>query len=143
MRSLSKTSKTCALLLALIMVTSVFMFSSTEYTYAAAASKFSITGHNTPSVLKKGKSFSIKGTIKSTYKMNSVKVGVVNSKGKWVKAATYSCNPKAKSFNILKKQLCIKIMSMNIMKMYEMQPLHSHYSLTHLTQLPILRLYQM
>jgi hypothetical protein len=99
----SKTCKACALLLALIMVTGIFMFSSTENSYAAAASSFTISGQTTPSVLKKGERFTIKGTIRSRYKLNAVKVGVVNGNGSWVKKATYTGNPKATSFDILKK----------------------------------------
>ena len=53
-----------------------------------AASSFSVTGANYPTTLAKGKSFSIKGTVKSVYKISRVTVGVYNEdKGAWVTGA--------------------------------------------------------
>ena len=44
-------------------------------------SKATLTGASTPGNIQKGKSFSIRGTIKSETKLTSVSVGVYNSKG--------------------------------------------------------------
>ncbi len=71
-----------------------------------STSTLKITSYNFPTSIKKGKGFSIKGTIKSNKKISSVKVQVVNSSGKAVLSA--SAKPKAKSYNIKKLDKKVK-----------------------------------
>ena len=59
------------------------------------ASTLKITNYNYPSSLKKGKRFSIKGTIKSNYKIKKVYVGIFTSKGKvkYKSSKTFAVRP--------------------------------------------------
>lgn len=59
-----------------------------------------ISSYNYPSSITKGKSFSIYGMVKSSYKIKKVKVSVINSSGKTVLSA--SATPNAKSYSIKK-----------------------------------------
>ena len=73
---------------------------------ASAKSTLKITSYNYPTSIKKGKSFSIKGKIRSNKKISSVKVQVLKSNGKAALSAT--AKPKAKSYNIKKLDKKIK-----------------------------------
>jgi hypothetical protein len=73
---------------------------------AASMSTLKITSYNYPASIKKGKSFSIKGKVKSNKKISSVKVQVLDSSGKAALSAT--AKPKAKSYNIKKLDRKIK-----------------------------------
>ncbi len=65
---------------------------------SSAASTLSISGYNVPSTLALGKSFSIKGTVKSNYKITSLTVGIYNANGGAVSTKTVS--PNATSYSI-------------------------------------------
>lgn len=69
-----------------------------KVTSTAAASTLSISGHNYPSSLNVGQAFSIKGTVKSNYKITSVTVGIYNAGGAAI--STRTVNPNSTSFNI-------------------------------------------
>lgn len=79
---------------------------STSVTSTAPVSTLKIQSYNYPTKLKKGKGFTIKGKVKSNKKISSVKVQVINSKGKTVLSA--SAKPKAKSYQIKKLDKKIK-----------------------------------
>ncbi|MGN0519056.1 MAG: CHAP domain-containing protein, partial [Acutalibacteraceae bacterium] len=73
----------------------------------SAASTLTVTGYNYPSgTLAQGKSFSIKGTVSSNYKIKSVTVGIYNASGAGV--STKTVNPNAKSYNIANIDAYIK-----------------------------------
>lgn len=59
-----------------------------------------------PSELSPGKRFSIKGTVKSSAKITSLKLGIVNSKGKWEKS--YTVKPNKYSYDLSKIDSKIK-----------------------------------
>ena len=72
----------------------------------APASKLKIKSVRAPSKIKKGKSFSIRGTVKSNKKIKKVTVRVLDSSGSVVLKA--SKKPNAKSFSIKKMDSKIK-----------------------------------
>ena len=72
----------------------------------APSSTLRIKSVKAPSKLKKGKSFSIKGTVKSNKKIKKVTVKILNKKGK--KVASASAKPNKKSFSIKKLDKKIK-----------------------------------
>ena len=63
---------------------------------------------NSPKRLTKGKSYSLKGYVKSNIKLNYVRVGIANKKGNWKKRYSVSVNPKRYSYNIAKADSHIK-----------------------------------
>ena len=70
-----------------------------------------IKSYNYPTTLVKGNSYSIKGTISSSYKITKVTVKVINSSGKTVLSA--SATPNAKSYSIAKLDSKIKFGSLS------------------------------
>ena len=86
--------------------TSTLVSRQFEVVKKPTGSTLKISSYNYPSSIRKGKGFSIKGKIKSNKKITSVKVQVVNSKGKAVLSAT--AKPKAKSYQIKKLDKKIK-----------------------------------
>ena len=72
----------------------------------ATKSTLKITSYNYPTSIKKGKAFTIKGTVKSNKNISSVKVQIINSSGKTALSA--SAKPKAKSYSIKKIDSKIK-----------------------------------
>ncbi len=72
----------------------------------SAASTLSIKGHKVPSVLKQGKSFGVKGTVKSNYKITNVTVAIVDDAGNAV--ISKSAKPGAKSYKLSKLDSKIK-----------------------------------
>lgn len=73
---------------------------------SASKSTLKITSYNYPTSIKKGKAFSIRGTVKSNKKISSVQVKVVKSNGKNALSAT--AKPNAKSYSIKKLDKKIK-----------------------------------
>ncbi len=69
------------------------------------ASTLKITKARYPKTLKIGKSFTIKGTIKSNYKVKKVTVGVYTTSGKAVLAASKSMNKKSYNVKGLDKKI--------------------------------------
>ena len=65
-------------------------------------SKITGSGITKPKTLKVAQAFTIKGKVKSTYKLKNVKVGICASNGSWKSGSgmTASKNPKEKSFDI-------------------------------------------
>ena len=72
----------------------------------AKTSTLCIKSVRTPKKIKKGKSFSIKGAVKSNKKIKKVTVRILDSNGKKVTSA--SKKPDAKSFNVKKLDTKIK-----------------------------------
>ena len=71
-------------------------------------STLDIYSFNYPKTLKKGKSFSIKGTVKSNYKLRKVTVKVVTKSGTKKLSASKSLTGSAKSYSIKKLDSKIK-----------------------------------
>ena len=72
-------------------------------TVSFGASSITLSGASTPAdSIYKGTSFVVKGTVSSTSKLTSVKVGVTDSKGNWKTGFVYSKNPKSKTFSLSK-----------------------------------------
>ena len=69
-----------------------------KVTSAAAPSTLSISGHNVPGTLNQGQAFSIRGTVKSNYRITNVTVGIYNANGSAI--STRSVNPNSTSFNV-------------------------------------------
>lgn len=84
---------------------------SKSFTVTAAASTLKISSYNYPTTIKVGSSYSIKGTIKSNYKITKVTVKVVNSSGKTVLSA--SASPNSTSYSIAKLDSKIKFGSLS------------------------------
>ena len=72
---------------------------------ATGASKLAISGHNTPSSLKVGKSFSIYGSISSNYQITKVTVGIYNASGKAVSEKTVKPNSTYYSLSDIDKYI--------------------------------------
>ena len=70
------------------------------------ASALAISDPSIPTTLTQGKSFNVKGTITSNYKIKKVTVGVYNSSGKAITSKTVS--PNAWSYNLSKIDSYIK-----------------------------------
>lgn len=66
----------------------------------SSVSTLSIKNQSVPGTLKQGKSFSVKGTVNSNYKLTNVTAAVVNSEG--VTVIGKSVNPNAKSYKLSK-----------------------------------------
>ena len=71
---------------------------ASSVTSTTAASTLKISSYNYPTTIKKGNSYSLKGTITSNYKITKVTVKVLNSSGKTVLSA--SASPNTKSYKI-------------------------------------------
>lgn len=69
-------------------------------TAAASAGPVSVSSLRAPSSINKGRSFSIRGTLKSSKKIKNVSIQVLNPSGKAVLSA--SSKPNKKSYNIKK-----------------------------------------
>lgn len=71
-------------------------------------SRFTTSSVNKPSSIIKGNSFSIRGKVKSTFKIKAIRIGAVNSKGKWMSGVNASASPKAKSYSVSKVDSKVK-----------------------------------
>jgi len=85
----------------------IVMMLASSISVDAASKKVWTTGANSPSTITKGKTFSIKGTIKSKKKIKKVEIGIVNSSNKWTKYK-YTKKLNAKKFNIKKADSKLK-----------------------------------
>lgn len=101
-----KSRNTRLMTVALIAIMIVAAFAPCSF---AAGKTVTISKYNAPTTLEKGKSFSIKGTIKSSKKkIKRVEIGIVKkSSGKWTKYK-YDKKVNAKSFNIKKADSKLK-----------------------------------
>ena len=69
---------------------------------AASSGKVTLSNYNAPETISMGHSYSIKGKIKATKKINKVEIGIVDlSTGKWAYKYTKT-NVNSKSFNVKK-----------------------------------------
>ena len=68
----------------------------------AKASSITIKNTTIPAHQYHGRPFSVRGTVKSKYKLTYVRCGVKNEKGQWINKMNIIVNPKKRSFNLKK-----------------------------------------
>ncbi len=72
-------------------------------------SQMKVKSYTKPSYyMVKGRSFTLKGTVTSKFKMKKVRVGIVTTAGKWKSGFNKAVNPKSKKFSISKVDTSIK-----------------------------------
>lgn len=71
-------------------------------------SRFTLSNAKSPSSLKVGNSFSVKGTVKSSYRIANISVGVQKSSGKWVSGVYKSASPNTNTYDLAKLNNSIK-----------------------------------
>ncbi|MGI6204775.1 MAG: hypothetical protein ACOYJH_05815 [Anaerovoracaceae bacterium] len=63
-------------------------------------SRFTLSNTKSPSSLKVGNSFSVKGTVKSSYRIKSISVGVQQTSGKWVSGVYKTVSPNTNTYDL-------------------------------------------
>ena len=89
------------------LLTIMTLLSSSVFTFAAG-SHVSASGWSAPTAIKAGKSFKIKGKLKSNIKIKRVEIGIAKSNGKWTKYKYDNKKVNAKTFNIKKADKKLK-----------------------------------
>ena len=85
------------LFIALLLI--IALLSSSVFTFAAS-SNVKISGYTAPTSIKQGKSFSIKGKLKSNIRIKKVEIGIAKSNGKWTSCKYVNNKVHGKTFNI-------------------------------------------
>lgn len=85
------------ILAGIVWASSMGLFAGTAL---AASSGFHTSGLSLPTDRKEGVPFTVKGTIRSQYKITVLYAGVVNSEGKWVKGVYRKVRPNAKQYHL-------------------------------------------
>ncbi|MEG0829611.1 MAG: C40 family peptidase [Anaerovoracaceae bacterium] len=75
---------------------------------SGAEEQATIKGETIPTSISYGDSFTVKGKITSTIKLNYVRAGVVDSKNSWVPGSNAKVDPKAKNYDLAKIDSKIK-----------------------------------
>ncbi len=80
-----------------------------KFTVSKKPSKITVSGHTYPVSLKEGSSFTLKGTVKSTYNIKRVRVGIWNNDtGKWYSGMMAEFNPDSSTFDISRADSSIR-----------------------------------
>lgn len=85
----------------------VLIMLASGFAVFAAGSTVSISGHNVPESIKKGSSYSIRGTLSSNVNIARVEVGIAKSKTKWT-SYKYDNQVNAKTFDLRKADSKLK-----------------------------------
>ena len=89
------------------LLTIMTLLSSSVFTFAAG-SHVSVSGWSAPTAIKAGKSFRIKGKLKSNIRIKRVEIGIAKSNGKWTKYKYDNKKVNSKTFNIKKADKKLK-----------------------------------
>ena len=74
-----------------------------------AASAFSIKNLSVPENLTEGDSFSVKGSVKSEYNIESIKIGICNTEGNWLSGHFATKKPAAKTYDLSNASSSLKL----------------------------------